>query len=243
MFRTNYDSDITTWSPQGRLYQIEYAMQTVSQGSVCIGLKSKTHAILVTLNRSAGELAKHQQKIFKIDEHFGIAISGLTADARLLTRYMREQSLNYTFVYDRPVPINRMTLQIANKSQKRTLFAGKRPFGLGILLVGYDERGPQLYETCPSGNYYEWKAHAIGARCQSARTYLEKHLESYCEGDLDTLLKHGVSALRDTLGTNDEVGLTPQNISIAVVGKETSFHVLSEEENASLLEVEEAMES
>lgn len=78
MFRSNYDGDITTWSPQGRIHQIEYAMEAVKQGSACVGLKSKTHAVIVALKRSSSELGSYQKKIFKIDDHIGIAISGLT---------------------------------------------------------------------------------------------------------------------------------------------------------------------
>jgi 20S proteasome alpha/beta subunit len=78
MFRNQYDSDITIWSPQGRIHQIEYAMEAVKQGSACVGLKSKTHAIVVTLKRSSSELGAYQKKIFKIDEHIGIAFAGLT---------------------------------------------------------------------------------------------------------------------------------------------------------------------
>lgn len=236
MFRTNYDSDITTWSPQGKLYQIEYAMKTVSQGSVCVGLKSQTHAVVVTLNRSAGDLATHQRKVFQIDSHFGVAIAGLTADARTLTRFMRERALNYRFVYDSPMPVGRMALAVADKAQKRTLFAGKRPFGLGVLMAGYDEMGPHIYETCPSGNYYDWKAHSIGARCQSARTYLEAHHEEYSIGDRNTLLCHALRALRDTLGTQDEDGLTATNVTLAIVGVDEPFHVLEEDVIGALID-------
>lgn len=77
MFRNQYDSDIATWSPQGRLHQIEYAMEAVKQGSACVGLKSKTHAVIVALKRTSSELGAYQKKIFRIDDHIGIAISGL----------------------------------------------------------------------------------------------------------------------------------------------------------------------
>jgi 20S proteasome subunit alpha 6 len=81
MYRSDYDSDITIWSPQGRIHQIEYAMEAVKQGSACVGLKSKTHAVVAALKRSTSELGSFQKKIFKIDEHIGIAISGLTGNS------------------------------------------------------------------------------------------------------------------------------------------------------------------
>ena len=81
-----YDTDVTTWSPQGRLFQVEYAMEAVKQGSACVGLTSATHAVLAAIKRAPSELASHQQKVFKVDEHMGIAISGLTSDGRSLLK-------------------------------------------------------------------------------------------------------------------------------------------------------------
>ncbi len=78
MFRNQYDNDITIWSPEGRIFQIEYAMEAVKQGSACVGLKSKTHAVLVALKRSTSELGSFQKKVFKIDDHMGMGISGIT---------------------------------------------------------------------------------------------------------------------------------------------------------------------
>lgn len=83
-FRNQYDSDVTVWSPQGRLHQVEYAMEAVKLGSATVGLKNKTHAILIALKRASSELSAHQKKIIPIDKHMGITISGLTADARIL---------------------------------------------------------------------------------------------------------------------------------------------------------------
>jgi 20S proteasome subunit alpha 6 len=128
MFRSQYDSDITTWSPQGRLYQIEFAMEAVKQGSACVGLRSKTHAVLITLKRSSGQLASYQKKIFKIDDHMAIAIAGLTSDARVLCRYMQTEALNHKYVYESPVQVGRLVLRVADSTppplshyQKNTL--------------------------------------------------------------------------------------------------------------------------
>src|SRR5689334_347203 len=92
MFRSMYDSDISTWSPQGRIHQIEYAMEAVKQGSCCVGVKSKTHAVVVALKRSTSELGAYQKKIFKIDEHLGIGISGLTGTNCCHSGFVRDIS-------------------------------------------------------------------------------------------------------------------------------------------------------
>src|ERR1700722_3730903 len=94
---------------------------------------------------------------------------------------------------------------------------GRRPFGVGLLVGGYDDLGPHLYQTCPSANYYECKCMAIGARSQSARTYLEKHVGEFPDASLDELIKHALRALRDTLP--NEIELTTKNCSLGIVGK------------------------
>jgi 20S proteasome subunit alpha 6 len=114
MFRSQYDSDVTTWSPAGRIHQIEYAMEAVKQGSAAIGLKSSKYAVVVALKRASSELGAHQRKIFKIDEHMGIAIAGLSADARVLCKYMRSECINHKFVYDSPMQLERLVLQVAD---------------------------------------------------------------------------------------------------------------------------------
>ena len=108
MFRNQYDNDVTTFSPQGRLHQMEYAMEAVKQGSATIGLKNKTHAVLLALKRSTSELSAHQKKIFHIDDHVGMSIAGLTADARVLARFMRNECANQRFSHDTCLPINRL---------------------------------------------------------------------------------------------------------------------------------------
>ncbi|XP_006616169.1 proteasome subunit alpha type-1-like [Apis dorsata] len=228
MFRNQYDSDVTIWSPQGRLHQVEYAMEAVKLGSATVGLKNKTHAVLIALKRASSELSAHQKKIFPIDKHMGISISGLTADARMLSRYMRTECLNYKYSHDDLLPVSRLLASLGNKLQTCTQRYDKRPYGVGLLIAGYDDQGPHIYQTCPSSNYFDCKAMAIGARSQSARTYLEKHLNELLSCDLDELIKHGLCALRDTLP--NEVDLSVKNVSIAIVGKGTDFKIFNEDE-------------
>jgi len=227
MNRSAYDSDITTWSPQGRIHQIEYAMEAVKQGSACVGLKSKSHAVIATLKRSSSELGAYQKKIFKIDDHLGIAIAGLTADARLLSKYMRNECLNHKFVFEEPIQVGRLVTAVADKSQVHTQQYGRRPYGVGLLVIGYDQTGSHLYETSPSGNFYDYKAIAIGARYQSAKTYLEKSFETFPNLSLDELIKHSLLALRETCQTGPTAeGLNSKNCSIGIVGDKQQFEVL-----------------
>ncbi|KAG2745741.1 proteasome subunit alpha type-1-like protein [Suillus brevipes Sb2] len=166
-----YDSDNTVFSPQGRLHQVEYALEAVKQGSAAVGLRSKTHAILLALKRSTGELASYQQKMFRIDDHVGIAIAGLTSDARVLSNFMRQQAMGERMIFNRPMPVNCLVSSIADKAQVNTQEYGRRPYGVGFLVIGQDQSGPHLFEFSPSGNSYEYYAMSIGARSQSAKTY------------------------------------------------------------------------
>lgn len=227
MFRNQYDSDVTVWSPQGRLHQVEYAMEAVKLGSATVGLKNKTHAVLIALKRASSELSAHQKKIIPIDQHMGITISGLTADARMLSRYMRTECLNYKYSHDALLPVSRLITSLGNKMQVCTQRYDRRPYGVGLLVAGYDDLGPHIYQTCPSANYFDCKAMAIGSRSQSARTYLEKHLDEFLSSSTEELIKHGLRALRDTLP--NEVELNTKNVSIGMVGKGTDFTILDEE--------------
>ena len=105
MFRNQYDSNVTIWSPQGRLHQVEYAMEAVKQGSATVGLKSNTHAVLVALKRASSDLSSHQKKILPIDDHVGISIAGLTADARSIPKWMRAEAMNSRYAHDTPLPV------------------------------------------------------------------------------------------------------------------------------------------
>ncbi|XP_025890491.1 proteasome subunit alpha type-1 [Nothoprocta perdicaria] len=234
MFRNQYDNDVTVWSPQGRIHQIEYAMEAVKQGSATVGLKSKTHAVLVALKRAQSELAAHQKKILYVDNHIGISIAGLTADARLLCNFMRQECLDSRFVFDRPLPVSRLVSLIGSKTQIPTQRYGRRPYGVGLLIAGYDDMGPHIFQTCPSANYFDCKAMSIGARSQSARTYLERHMTEFTDCNLNELVKHGLRALRETLPAEQD--LTTKNVSIGIVGKDMEFTIYDDDDVALFLE-------
>jgi len=228
MFRNQYDSDITIWSPQGRIHQIEYAMEAVKQGSAAVGLRSNEYAVILGLKRSSDELAAYQKKLIRIDDHMGIAIAGLTSDARVLSNFMRNECMKSKLNFNRPLPVEDVVTSLSEKSQVNTQQYGKRPYGVGLLIAGYDKTGPHLYEYSPSGNCYDYIAMSIGSRSQSARTYFEKFYKTFAEASLDDLIKHGLRALRDTVQQDKE--LTIHNCSLGIVGKDKKFVIIEEEE-------------
>ncbi|KAL6572742.1 RNA polymerase-associated factor [Orobanche minor] len=226
MFRNQYDTDVTTWGPAGRLFQVEYAMEAVKQGSAAIGLRSKTHVVLASVNKANSELSSHQKKIFKVDDHIGVAIAGLTADGRVLSIYMRNECINYSYTYESPLPVGRLVVQLADKAQVCTQRSWKRPYGVGLLVGGLDESGAHLYYNCPSGNYFEFQAFAIGSRSQAAKTYLERKFENFMDSTREELIKDALFALRETLQGEK---LTSSICTISVLGIGEAFRVLDQE--------------
>lgn len=233
MYRNQYDHDVSIWSPQGRIFQIEYAMEAVKQGSATVGLKSNDYAVLVALKRSSSELSSYQKKIIPIDDHVAASIAGLTSDGRLLCNFMRDECINSRYVFEMPLPISRLVTATTEKMQKPTKVYGRRPFGVGILVAGYDDQGPHIYQLCPSANYFDCKSMSIGSRSQSARTYLERNLDKFPDSTYEEIIAHGLRALRECLPNEQELNV--KNCTIAVAGKDKDLTLLDGDDVAPFL--------
>uniref|UniRef100_A0A8C4RQV2 Proteasome 20S subunit alpha 1 n=1 Tax=Erpetoichthys calabaricus TaxID=27687 RepID=A0A8C4RQV2_ERPCA len=142
-----------------------------------------------------------------------------SAQVCLPVNFMRQECLDSRFVFDRPLPVSRLVSLIGSKTQIPTQRYGRRPYGVGLLIAGYDDMGPHIFQTCPSANYFDCKAMSIGARSQSARTYLERHMDAFSDCDLNELVKHGL-----------------RNVSIGIVGKELEFTVYDDDDVSPFLE-------
>lgn len=235
MFRNEYDTDITTWSPTGRLFQLDYANEAVNNGSAAVGVKGADFVVLAALKRSpVAELSSYQEKVFELDEHVGMAMSGLVSDGRILARTLRTECMNYRYMYSSGLPINEMADLLADKAQRHIQYAGKRPFGVGLLIAGYDRQGPHLFQTIPSGDVFDFKATAMGVRSQASRTYLEKHFNTFPNCSVDELVNHALKALASATG--EGVDLNIKNTTIAVVGKGTPFTIYDEEASRKYLD-------
>lgn len=216
-------------------------MEAVKQGTPVLGLRSKTHVVLCAYKRSQSELASPQDKLFKIDNHMCIGISGVSSDGRVLAEYMRNECLNHQYIYSEPMNVGRLVLQIADKSQTKTQNASKRPYGVGLLVAGCDDNGPHLFETCPSGNYFEYHAMAIGGRSTSAKTYLEKHFEKFADMDKNSLIQFAVDAMNKTT-TGSDTSITGKNILVVAIGVSDKYQELTEEELQPFLDKMEKKE-
>ncbi|KAF2718553.1 N-terminal nucleophile aminohydrolase [Polychaeton citri CBS 116435] len=234
MFRNNYDNDAITFSPQGRIFQVEYAQEAVKQGSVVVGIVSKTHAVLAAIKRNAEDLSSYQQKIIEIDTHYGVALAGLASDARVLSNFMKQQSLSSRLNYGRPILLSDITSRIGDRAQTSTQQYGRRPYGVGLLIAGVDAKGPHLFEFQPSGVTHEMVACGIGARSQMARTYLERGLDDFENASREELIKHALRSLKGSLSQDKE--LTVDNTCLGITGVGEPFKLYEGQEVAEWLE-------
>eukprot|EP00382_Lankesteria_abbotti_P011280 CAMPEP_0113848182 /NCGR_PEP_ID=MMETSP0372-20130328/2329_1 /TAXON_ID=340204 /ORGANISM="Lankesteria abbotti" /LENGTH=240 /DNA_ID=CAMNT_0000817625 /DNA_START=46 /DNA_END=768 /DNA_ORIENTATION=+ /assembly_acc=CAM_ASM_000359 len=209
-------------------------MEGVKQGTCVVGCRSSSHVVLCALKRNISKLAAANKKLMKIDDHIGVTWAGITADAKVLANFMRMECLNHKYIYDAQLSVGRLVNEVADKSQIKTQRASKRPFCIGTLVAGYDTLGPHLFETCPSGQFNEYYAMAIGRRCQSAKTYLEKHFEEFNTATLPELIVFALNALNASLSADLE--LTSDNVALGVVGIETPWHELPHVDIESYLE-------
>lgn len=171
-----YDRAITVFSPDGKLFQVQYAQEAVKRGYTALGAKTKSGVILAAERRTTSELVEDGsvEKIFKIDRHIGAAASGLIADARVLIDRARVEAQVNRLRYDELISVESLAKAIGDIKQMYTQHGGVRPFGTRFLIGGVGERGPHLFETDPSGVVAAYKAHAIGGGAEEATEVLEK---------------------------------------------------------------------
>ena len=171
-----YDRAITVFSPDGRLYQVEYAIETVRRGTIAVGIKSK-EGIIIAVEEKARKLqiSETAQKIFQVDDHIGVAAAGYIPDARSQVDAARFFSQSNKMIYDEAVEIETVAKHLADQCQQFTQYAGVRPFGVALILAGVDpDQNPQLYLTDPSGTYLSYDAIAIGSGSDQVTEFLEK---------------------------------------------------------------------
>ena len=174
-----YDRAITVFSPDGRLYQVEYAIETVRRGTLAIGVKS-TDGVILAVEEKARKLqiSNVTQKIFQVDDHIGVAAAGYIPDARTQVDHARFFAQSNRLIYDEPVDVEGVAKNLADMAQQFTQYAGVRPFGVALILAGVDKNGSELYLTDPSGTYIGYDAVAIGAGSDQVTEFLEKSYRS-----------------------------------------------------------------
>jgi len=221
-----YDRAITVFSPDGRLFQVEYARVAVTRGNTTAGLKFKNGIVLMADKKIQSRLVETSsiEKIFQIDEHIGCATSGLVADARVLVDYARLVAQINRVTYGERMSVDLLVKRICDFKQNYTQYGGVRPFGTALLVGGLDDAGVHLYETDPSGALVSYKAGSIGA---GRNTVMELFEEKYKDGMAqDEAVILGLEALQKS----SEDKLDPKAVEVGLATEGQRFRRLNEEE-------------
>ena len=200
-----YDRAITMFSPDGRLLQVEYAKKTVRQGSTAIGMMCKDGVLLITDKRIVDSLVVPEavEKVFEIDDHIAATASGILSDARVLAERAQLRAQQNRVSYDSPIDMLTIVKDIANLKQICTQSGGLRPFGVSLLIGGVDETGPKLFETDPTGIYFQYKATVIGEGEAEIEGLLKKEYRE--DMTIQEGLKLGIKSLSKFLGKDFKI--------------------------------------
>ncbi|XP_059174654.1 proteasome subunit alpha type-4-like isoform X3 [Physella acuta] len=252
-----YDSRTTIFSPEGRLYQVEYAMEAIGHAGTCLGIMAKDGILLAAEKRNTNKLldeVSYSEKIYRLYDDMAISVAGITADANVLTNELRLIAQRYILQYQEPIPCEQLVSTLCDIKQAYTQFGGKRPFGVSILYMGWDKHyGFQLYQSDPSGNYGGWKATCIGNNSANAISLLKQEYKDEDNFSLNSALDLSIKVLSKTL---DLTKLTADKVEIATLTRkdnktvmrilpesEVNVHIKKYEEEEARLEAEKKKEA
>ncbi|CAH8506321.1 unnamed protein product [Heterobilharzia americana] len=235
--RTEYDRGVNTFSPEGRLFQVEYAIEATKLGSTGIGIKTSEGVVMAVEKRVNSPLIipSSIEKIFEVDKHIACAVSGLVADARTLIERARTEAAHHWFVYNEKMTIEDVTKAVSNLAlafgdDDMESGAMSRPFGVALLFAGIDEQGPQLYHMDPSGTYIRYEAKAIGSGSEGAQQALQ---EIYHKNmTLHEGCKHALTILKQVM----EEKLDSTNVEMATISVKDNYHLFNKHEVQSIIE-------
>lgn len=227
-----YDRAITVFSPDGRLFQVEYALETVKRGSTVLGIACSEGIVLVAEERAISRLQDPDftWKIFQIDDHVGVAVSGLSSDARILVDQARIFAQSNRLMYDEAIDIEALSKRIGDIEQVYTQHGGVRPFGVSMIFGGIDKWGSKIFQTDPSGACWSYKAVSIGSGSETVSEILEMKYKE------DMSLPETILLAVECLSKVVEGKLEPQKMrAVTIPVKTKKFTVLSHDEVANYL--------
>ena len=228
-----YDRGITIFSPDGRLYQVEYAREAVKRGTTSIGVRTAEGVVLVVDKRSRSPLMEPEsiEKLHKVADHIGIASAGHVADARQLIDFARRRAQVEELRYEEPMDVEVLTKAVTDNIQQYTQVGGARPFGAALLIGGVSNGLPRLFETDPSGTSNEWKAVAIGSDRADTQSFLED------EWNEDLTLEEGIELGVRALAQVRDDALEPSGVGVGTVSiDDPVYDELSNEEIQAYLD-------
>jgi len=229
-YQMGYDRAITVFSPDGRLYQVEYAREAVKRGTTAVGIKAQDGIVLIVDKRISSKLleAASIEKIFKIDDHIGVASSGLVGDARALVDRARVESQINRVSYDEKIEVEALAKKLCDHMQTLTQYGGIRPYGTALLIAGVSDGECRLFETDPSGTLLEYKATGIGIGRPAAMKVFEE------EYNADLTIKDAIPLGLKALHSATEGKFDAGTVEIGIVAKDDAvFKKMAKEEVAS----------
>merc|ERR1712020_203717 len=226
--RSEYDRSVNTFSPEGRLFQVEYAIEAIKLGSTAIGVVTAEGVVLAVEKRVTSSLMEPTtiEKIVEVDKHVAVAFSGLTADSKMLIERARVESQNHWFTHDRSMPIESIAQSVSNLAiqfgeSDSEAMSLSRPFGVALLFAGFDlDHGAQLFHMDPSGTYVQFDAKAIGSGSEGAQQSLQEVYHK--EMKLKEAIKNAMTILKQVM----EEKLNESNVEVATVTKAEGFKLL-----------------
>ena len=234
--RSEYDRGVNTFSPEGRLFQVEYAIEAIKLGSTAIGIQTNEGVVLAVEKRVTSPLIEPTsiEKIMEVDKHIGCAMSGLIADSRTLIDRARVEAQNHWFTYNENMSVESVTQAVSNLAlafgdDDPDPGAMSRPFGVALLIAGVDSQGPRLFHTDPSGTFIQYDAKAIGSGSEGAQQALQEQYHK------SITLKDACKAALTILKQVMEEKLNSTNVEMATVTPDRLFQMFSKEELDALI--------
>ncbi|XP_073486647.1 LOW QUALITY PROTEIN: proteasome subunit alpha type-2 [Aquarana catesbeiana] len=217
MAERGYSFSLTTFSPSGKLVQIEYALAAVAAGAPSVGIKAANGVVLATEKKQKSILYDEQSvhKVEPITKHIGMVYSGMGPDYRVLVRRARKLAQQYYLVYQEPIPTAQLVQRVASVMQEYTQSGGVRPFGVSLLIAGWDEERPYLFQSDPSGAYFAWKATANWEKNYvNGKTFLEKRYNEDLE--LEDAIHTAIFNIKGNYSESFEGQMTEDNIEVGI---------------------------
>merc|ERR1711939_889027 len=212
-----YDSRTTIFSPEGRLYQVEYALEAISHAGTALGILAKDGIVLAAERKVTSKLLEQgtsAEKLYILNDNMICAVAGMTADANILINYARQAAQKYLMTYNEDVPCEQLVRMLCDLKQSYTQHGGLRPFGVSFIYAGHDNnRGFQLFQSNPSGNYGGWKATSVGANNAAAESLLKQDYKDECT--IKDACSLAIKILSKTMDT-----LSSDKLEFATVGKD-----------------------
>ncbi len=221
--KAQYDRGITIFSPDGRLFQVEYAKEAVKKGATAVGLVYEDGVVLAATRSNQELKVRNPEKVFQVDEHLGIVTSGLVADGRTLVDETRQEAQKYLMTYDEEIPTSVLAKFVADRCQQFTQYGGVRPYGVSTISGGVKDGNPKVYQTDPSGTLSQWNAVSIGRDGVDVTEFLEDEWEE--DLDEDSAIDLAVNALKEV---NEDI--ESSNIELATVDTEDSYQRVEPDE-------------